>query len=83
MLVCRFLKLQLIFFCILIRSPDLWSLENTSLDNLWVPLVEAMMCGIVRSQSVAGLCFPPVWSFVISNDDNPSVHTVQNEDKLN
>lgn len=32
---------------------------------------------------LAGLCVPPAWSFVISNDDNPSVHTVQNEDKLN
>lgn len=33
--------------------------------------------------ALAGLCFLPVWSFVISNDDNPSVHMVQNEDKLN
>lgn len=45
-----------------------------TLDDLWVPLMWALMCE---------LCFPPAWSFVISNDDNPSVHTVQNEDKLN
>lgn len=33
--------------------------------------------------ALAGLCFLPVWNFVISNDDNPSVRTVLNEDKLN
>lgn len=40
-----------------------------------------MVLGEVRVLS--GLSFPPAWSFVISNDDNPSVHAVQNEDKLN
>lgn len=36
-----------------------------------------------EATAVAGLCSPPVLSFVIASDDNPSVHTAQNEDKLN
>lgn len=30
-----------------------WSLENTSLDNLWVRWVEALMCGLARRHNVS------------------------------
>lgn len=51
--------------------------------ELQAPLQEAVVCGLGRSQSIAKALIPPVWSFVISNDDSPTVHPVQNEDKLN
>lgn len=36
-----------------------WSLaENTSLDDLWVLLVEAVMCGLARSQNHSRSVFP-------------------------